>query len=58
MSSKKRKGKKSIPNVLPDGALKSISHNEFITAQINNDSMADKDISEINKNIKGNKNEV
>lgn len=58
MSSKKRKGKKSIPNVLPDGTLKSISHNELITAQINNDSIADKDISEINKNIKGNKNEV
>ena len=58
MSSKKRKLKKSISNVLPDGALKSTSYNELITAQIKNDSIANKDISEINRNIKGNKDEV
>lgn len=34
---------KSIPNVLPDGALKPISHNDLVIAKLNNDSIAKAD---------------
>lgn len=32
--------RKSIPNVLPNGALKPISHNDLVIAKLNNDSVA------------------
>lgn len=32
--------RKSIPNVLPNGALKPISHNDLVIAKLNNDSIA------------------
>lgn len=35
--------RKVIPNVLPDGALKPISHNDLVIAKLNNDSIANAD---------------